>query len=72
MATGSYALRDGSGAGDEDADPKASLVQSIANEYASADARIKYECLTENQGIAGKYKCGDRTGGRRLDRIYGS
>lgn len=46
-------LADGSGAGDEDADPKASLVQSIANEYASADARIKYECLTENQGIAG-------------------
>ena len=28
-------LADGSGAGDEDADPKASLVQSIANEYAS-------------------------------------
>ena len=28
-------------------------MQSIANEYASADARIKYECLTENQGIAG-------------------
>ena len=46
-------LADGSGAGDEDADPKASLVQSIANEYASADARIRYECLTENQGIAG-------------------
>ena len=46
-------LADGSGAGDEDADPKASLVQSIVNEYASADARIRYECLTENQGIAG-------------------
>lgn len=43
-------LADGSGAGDEDADPKASLVQSIANEYASADARIKYECLTEIRG----------------------
>ena len=46
-------LADGSGAGDEDADPKASLMQSIVNEYASADARIRYECLTENQGIAG-------------------
>ena len=46
-------LADGSGSAEEETDLRSSVVQRVAAEYASADVRIRYQCLNKNLGIAG-------------------